>query len=311
VSGPRRVTEKQLVAPPSHTDITNNHAQDPPFCETNPFCSAQNGPKPRSRLGEGLWASRGWFSRQYLRFPLAPPAAEAQSPFQEAPSAEYGRGRGLRSPWVRALLGHFRSGLPFSDLICLSGSAIQRPLCLRVPSEERVVSYSRNRRAAILARHSVAGRGDRPIVLLSLVEASPGRHGTGQCRRRPDDKDNRQAHSRPIRGQGRDTRVSSATAKAQLQPASATSNVFLVAVLLILDSLHFVFARMLLPHIEPGSSLMYALHAALTKRFAGDIDLVSFFFRTLPSFQQILGGVAVIGGVFVVSLNGTRNTNQE
>ena len=301
--------------------------------------------------------------------------------------------------------------------------------------------------------------------------------------------------------------MSSATAKAQPQSASATSNILLVAVLLVLDSLHFVFARMLLPHIEPGSSvmyvlavstvevgifglatrrlsrqpakrhfwfflaiglliaastainyeavafidpgtasllsqasvlfslgfgllwlkdhlspaqiggaclaiigvfvitfqpgdylrlgsllvvgssLMYALHAALTKRFAGDIDLVSFFFfrllfttgvlfaiaatrgvlvwpelrvwplillvgtvdvvlsrtlyylalrrltmsihtlaltlspiaailwallffRTLPSFQQILGGVAVIGGVFVVSLNGTRDTDQ-
>lgn len=301
--------------------------------------------------------------------------------------------------------------------------------------------------------------------------------------------------------------MNATTAKTQPQSASATTNIPLVAVLLILDSLHFVFARMLLPHIEPGSSvmyvlaistvevgifglatrrlgwqpakqhfrlflaiglliaastainyeavafidpgtasllsqtsvlfslgfgllwlkdrlsraqiggaclaiigisvitfqpgdylrlgsllvvgssLMYALHAALTKRFAGDIDLVSFFFfrllfttgvllaiaatrgvlvwptprvwplillvgtvdvvlsrtlyylalrrltmsihtlaltltpiaaifwallffRTLPSLQQILGGIAVITGVCVVSLNATRRTDQ-
>lgn len=301
--------------------------------------------------------------------------------------------------------------------------------------------------------------------------------------------------------------MNATTAKTQPQSASATTNVPLVAVLLILDSLHFVFARMLLPHIEPGSSvmyvlaistvevgifglatrrlgwqpakqhfrlflaiglliaastainyeavafidpgtasllsqtsvlfslgfgllwlkdrlsraqmggaclaligvfvitfqpgdylrlgsllvvgssLMYALHAALTKRFAGDIDLVSFFFfrllfttgvllaiaatrgvlvwptprvwplillvgtvdvvlsrtlyylalrrltmsihtlaltlspiaailwallffRTLPSLQQILGGIAVITGVCVVSLNASHSTNQ-
>ena len=97
MTGPRRITERQLAAPPRHTGIPSNHAQDPPFYETNPFCSAQNGPKPRSRLGEGLWAGRGWCSRQHLRFPLPPPAAEAQSPFQGAPSAEYGR----RSPRFR------------------------------------------------------------------------------------------------------------------------------------------------------------------------------------------------------------------
>ena len=132
-----------------------------------------------------------------------------------------------------------------------------------------------------------------------------------------------------------------------------------------------------------ASALMYALHAAITKRFGGDIDLVSFFFfrllfttgalaifstargvlvwpslrvwplivlvgtidvvlsrtlyylalrrltmsmhtlaltlspiaailwglllfGTLPTVQQILGGVAVIAGVLIVSLNRSR-----
>ena len=32
------------------------------------------------RLGEGLWAGRGWFSGPRLRFPLPPPAAEAKYP---------------------------------------------------------------------------------------------------------------------------------------------------------------------------------------------------------------------------------------
>lgn len=36
-------------------------------------------------------------------------------------------------------------------------------------------------------------------------------------------------------------------------------NALLVAVLLILDSLHFVFARLLLPHIAPGVSVLYVL----------------------------------------------------
>ena len=34
---------------------------------------------------------------------------------------------------------------------------------------------------------------------------------------------------------------------------------FLIASLLIIDSLHFVFARLLLPHIQPGASAMYVL----------------------------------------------------
>jgi drug/metabolite transporter (DMT)-like permease len=37
------------------------------------------------------------------------------------------------------------------------------------------------------------------------------------------------------------------------------SSVLLIAVLLVLDSLHFVFARLLLPHIAPGVSVLYVL----------------------------------------------------
>ena len=37
------------------------------------------------------------------------------------------------------------------------------------------------------------------------------------------------------------------------------SGSLLVFVLLIVDSLHFVFARLLLPHISPGVSAMYVL----------------------------------------------------
>jgi drug/metabolite transporter (DMT)-like permease len=42
-----------------------------------------------------------------------------------------------------------------------------------------------------------------------------------------------------------------------LQPLERRS--FLIALLLIIDSLHFVFARLLLPHIQPGSSAMYVM----------------------------------------------------
>lgn len=36
-------------------------------------------------------------------------------------------------------------------------------------------------------------------------------------------------------------------------------NALLIAILLVLDSLHFVFARLLLPHIAPGASVMFVL----------------------------------------------------
>ena len=50
---------------------------------------------------------------------------------------------------MRALPGYFRSRLAFSDLICLSGSAIQHPLqlCRRVLSEEGGASASPGVRA--------------------------------------------------------------------------------------------------------------------------------------------------------------------
>ena len=38
-----------------------------------------------------------------------------------------------------------------------------------------------------------------------------------------------------------------------------SGSVLLIVVLLVLDSLHFVFARLLLPHIAPGVSVLYVL----------------------------------------------------
>ncbi|MGC9468530.1 MAG: DMT family transporter [Anaerolineae bacterium] len=42
-------------------------------------------------------------------------------------------------------------------------------------------------------------------------------------------------------------------------PHAQSHNILLVAVLLILDSLHFVFARLLLPHVAPGTSVTLVL----------------------------------------------------
>ena len=78
--------------------------------------------------------------------------------------------------------------------------------------------------------------------------------------------------------------MSSATSKAQPQPAAATNNVLLVAVLLILDSLHFVFARMLLPHIEPGSSVMYVM--AVSTIEVGIFGLATRRLRRQPAKQH-------------------------
>ena len=43
------------------------------------------------------------------------------------------------------------------------------------------------------------------------------------------------------------------------RPAAPGSTALLVGALLILDSLHFVFARLLLPHIEPRASALYVM----------------------------------------------------
>ncbi|MCU0522216.1 MAG: DMT family transporter, partial [Anaerolineae bacterium] len=43
------------------------------------------------------------------------------------------------------------------------------------------------------------------------------------------------------------------------RPAAHSSTALLVVALLIFDSLHFVFARLLLPHIEPRASALYVM----------------------------------------------------
>jgi len=48
-----------------------------------------------------------------------------------------------------------------------------------------------------------------------------------------------------------------------------------------------------------GASLLYALHAALTKRYAGDIDMVSFFFFRLLFTTAVLVAVGALRGVLV------------
>jgi drug/metabolite transporter (DMT)-like permease len=48
-----------------------------------------------------------------------------------------------------------------------------------------------------------------------------------------------------------------------------------------------------------GSALMYALHAALTKRFSGDIDLLEFFFYRLLFTTAVLFALATARGVLV------------
>jgi drug/metabolite transporter (DMT)-like permease len=85
--------------------------------------------------------------------------------------------------------------------------------------------------------------------------------------------------------------VSSAVAKAQPQPTSATSNILLVAILLILDSLHFVFARMLLPHIKPGSSVMYVLAVSTVE--VGIFGLATRRLRLQPARRHFRFFVAI------------------
>jgi len=147
MTGPNRVTEKQLAARPTSPITTPN---TPPFCETNPFCSAQNGPKPRSRLGEGLWAGRGWYPEQNVRSPLL-----------------FRRERVTRFParGVRALRGYFRSGHHVRRRTPRKhNSATQRrPQSLQKAFGPGNGSCFRSSRS-ILARHSVAQRRDRPIV---------------------------------------------------------------------------------------------------------------------------------------------------
>jgi len=82
------------------------------------------------------------------------------------------------------------------------------------------------------------------------------------------------------------------------------SDLFVVASLLIVDSLHFVSARLLLPHISPGVSAMYVLAVGTV-----EIGLFGLFRRRLHSstLRQHLGFFLTIG--FLVAAN--TNINYE
>ncbi|MDF1514674.1 MAG: DMT family transporter [Anaerolineae bacterium] len=49
------------------------------------------------------------------------------------------------------------------------------------------------------------------------------------------------------------------SSKSQQQPTPQLGNLLLVAILLAFDSMHFIFARLMLDHISPGVSVMYVL----------------------------------------------------
>ena len=77
-------------------------------------------------------------------------------------------------------------------------------------------------------------------------------------------------------------------------------NIALVATLLIFDSLHFVFARLMLNHISPGVSVMYVLGVSTI-----EIGLFALFRKELKfrTFTQNLGFFAIIGFLIAVSTN--------
>lgn len=85
---------------------------------------------------------------------------------------------------------------------------------------------------------------------------------------------------------------------------SASSGVFLLAALLVIDSLHFVFARLLLPHISPGVSAMYVL--AIGTLEVGTIGFLRGRLR-LDVLRKDMGFFLAIG--FLVAAN--TNINYE
>ena len=77
-------------------------------------------------------------------------------------------------------------------------------------------------------------------------------------------------------------------------------NILLIATLLLLDSLHFVFARMLLPHIVPGASVMYVL--AISTAEVGLWGLITRRLRW-ETARRHLGLFLAIGLLIAVSTN--------
>jgi len=80
----------------------------------------------------------------------------------------------------------------------------------------------------------------------------------------------------------------------------ADNRPLLITTLLIIDSLHFVFARMLLPHMAPAASAMYVLVVATT-----EVGLLGLFTRRLHFLvlKQNIGFFLVIGFLVAVSTN--------
>jgi drug/metabolite transporter (DMT)-like permease len=85
---------------------------------------------------------------------------------------------------------------------------------------------------------------------------------------------------------------------------SVSAGVFLLGTLLIIDSFHFVFARLLLPHISPGVSAMYVLGIGTLE--VGAIGWLRGRLR-LKTLRKDLGFFLVIG--FLVAAN--TNINYE
>jgi len=80
----------------------------------------------------------------------------------------------------------------------------------------------------------------------------------------------------------------------------ADNSSLLIAILLIIDSLHFVFARLLLPHISPGVSAMYVLAIGTV-----EVGLYGLIQRQLhlDSFRKNLGFFLGIGFLVAASTN--------
>ena len=77
-------------------------------------------------------------------------------------------------------------------------------------------------------------------------------------------------------------------------------NITLVAILLVFDSVHFVFARLMLDHISPGVSVLYVLGVSTL-----EIGLFALYRKELKlkMFTQNIGFFAAIGFLIAASTN--------
>ena len=89
--------------------------------------------------------------------------------------------------------------------------------------------------------------------------------------------------------------------KITTQPPTRTlGNVALITILLIFDSMHFVFARLMLDHISPGVSVMYVLGVSTIQ-----VGLFALYRKDLKigMFKQNIGFFVIIGFLIAVSTN--------